>query len=117
MVSTVFCANYFRFEGFEFLGYESFAVCKGLFAYVVFGNRVFERVADLDIIAENSVVANTKGFNACAFLLTSLNLGNYACAVFDDVDKFVEFGVVSPSEHSALTNDGRWLIINSGAYK
>ena len=78
-------------EIFEFIGYISFAVGKGLLSYVVFGDFAFKTVGYLNIISENLVVANLEGFYTRFIPLARFNSGYYILTVGKIGSEFVNF--------------------------
>ena len=79
----------------ELLGDVPLAVGQGLLADVVRGHLVVEGVADLDVVAEDLVVAHLQAADAGALLLPGLHLGDDRRAARLDLPEAVHLGVVA----------------------
>ena len=95
---------------FKFLGDVALAVHERLLADVRVGDEVLERIRDLDIVAEDLVVADLQRADAGLFLLARLDVGEKPLAARQNLVQAVDFGIVALADESALTHGKRRLV-------
>ena len=98
----------------QLLGDVTLVVGQGLLAYVGIGDHIHEGLGDLDVVAEDLVVAHLEGLDAGAFLLLSGYPLHPALTVGHDAAEAVHLGVVALLDHAALT-DGKGRLLADGA--
>ena len=95
---------------FEFFGDVALAVHERLLADVSVGDEVLERIRDLDIVAEDLVVADLQRADAGLFLLARLDVGEKPLAARQNLVQAVDFGIVALADEAALTHGKRRLV-------
>ena len=92
----------------ELLGDEALGVGQRLLAGVAVGHLVVKGLGDLDVIAEDPVVADLQVLDAGLLALLLLHPGKVFPAVFRNVAQLVQLGAVPLLDHAAvLDGDGR----------
>ena len=95
---------------FEFFGDVALAVHERLLADVRFGHKLLEGVRDLDIVAEDLVVADLQRADAGLFLLARLDVGEKPLAARQNLVQAVDFGIVALADEAALAHGKRRLV-------
>ena len=95
---------------FKFLGDVALAVHERLLADVRLGHKLLKGVRDLDIVAEDLVVADLQRADAGLFLLARLDAGKQSLAAGENFVQPVDLGVVAGADEAALTHGKRRLI-------
>ena len=102
------CAEDFRLHLLQLGRDEALGVGQGLLARVVGGDGGEIGGADLDVVAEDLVVADLERLDAGAFLLAALESGEPFLALDRGGAKFLQRGMVSGADEAAfLEQDGR----------
>ena len=97
----------------EFLGNEALAVDQGLFADVGVRHLIFKRIADLDVVSEDLVIADFQRPDAGFLLLPGLHLRNDAFAPLEDVPQTVHLLVKAVPDEAPLP-DGEGRLVADG---
>ena len=105
-------AENFSLQFFEFIGNETFAVGKRLFADVAVRHQVVKRARNLDIIAKNAVVADFQVFDPGFLTLAALHLRKVCLAVLRYITQFIQFLGITGADHAAFAYRQRRFIIN-----
>ena len=98
----------------QFVGYVSFGIRQSLFADVVLGHQVLERLGDLDIVAEHPVVADTQIADAGFFSFFCFDSLDPALTALHNGTELIHLGAVSVPDHTALTNREGRLVHDGG---
>ena len=87
---------------FQFARNVTLGVGEGLLAYPRLGDLVLVGVADLDIVAENVVVADLERRDAGGLALALLDAREVVLTVERDAAQVVQFGIDAVGDHAAL---------------
>ncbi len=90
---------------------ESLAARDRLLAMVVARDRMQVRLRDLDVVAEDAVVANLEGVDARPSALGLLHLGDDLFAGTADAAQLVEFAIHAVPGEAAIARQGRRLVV------
>ena len=88
----------------QFLGNVAFGIGKGLLAYPLCRHLVLMRVAHLDVVAENIVVAYLQTGNLCQFALALLYLQQIILAGVGNPAQLVQLGTDTGFDDTSLIN-------------
>ena len=98
----------------QLLGDVALVVGEGLLADVGIGHHVHEGLGDLDVVAEDLVVAHLEGLDAGALLLLGGHPIHPALPVGHDGAEAIHLGIVAVGDHTAVT-DGEGRLLADGA--
>ena len=88
----------------QFLGNIALGIGKGLLAYPLCRHLVLMRVAHLDVVAENIVVAYLQTGNLCQFALALLYLQQIILAGVGNPAQLVQLGTDTGFDDTSLIN-------------
>ena len=97
----------------QLLGDEPLAVGQGLLADVVGGDLVVVGAADLDVVAEDLVVAHLQALDAGLLPLPGLHLGDDPLAPRENLPEPVHLAVVAVPDEAPLP-DGEGRVVHDG---
>ncbi len=103
-------AEDFRFHLLELGRDEALGVGHGLLARVVGGHGGEVGRADLDVVAEDLVVAHLERLDAGALLLAALQVGQPRLALDRRGAQFLQRGVVAGADEAALLELDGWVV-------
>ena len=95
----------------QFLRDVAFGIGQGLLAYPLGRDFVLVRVAHLDVVAEDVVVAYFQAGDAGLFTFALLDLQEIVFAGVGDAAQFVQFGVESGADDAALVDQQRRVVV------
>ena len=108
---ALLCAQRFVLKGFQLGRDEALCVLQGLAASVISGHLVKLALGDLDEEAVHLVVLNAQIGNARARFFTRLDVEQKGIGVALDGAQFIEIGVKSACDHTAIAQQRGWLRI------
>ena len=103
-------AEHFFFVFFQRRRDETLAAGDGLLAQVVGRDGVQVGFGDLDVVPEDTVVADLEGPNTCARPLSVLHLGDHLLARAADRVQFVQLSVHAVSREATIAGEGRRVV-------
>ncbi len=87
-----------------------------MFALVIGGSEMEIGLGNFDVVAENLIEADFEGIDAGALAFALFHGGDDLFAVFADIAKLIEFGVIAGADHAGFAGGGGRLV-GEGAFE